>query len=141
MYELIYMSSAINKLSEEEINLLLVQARHYNIENRITGVLLYIDGDFLQVLEGIKKDIEQLFEKIKSDNRHKGIIVVYEGKKTQRQFPNWSMGFHSTSYEMLRNLSGFEDLNKRDLLNIEDKTAVSFLETFITSHKDKVTFW
>jgi len=141
MYELIYMSSAINKFSEEEISLLLVKARHFNIENHITGVLLYIDGDFLQVLEGKKKDIEQLFEKIKRDKRHKGIIVVYEGSKTQRQFSNWSMGFHSTSYEMLRNLVGFEEINKKDLLNIEDKTAVSFLETFITTHKEKVTFW
>ena len=141
MYTLIYMSSAINKLSEEEINVLLVQSRHYNIDNHVTGVLLYIDGDFLQVLEGNKKDVELLFEKIKRDKRHKGIIVVYEGSKTQRQFPDWSMGFHSSTYEILRDLSGFEELNKRDLLNIKDKTAISFLETFMTSHKEKVTFW
>jgi hypothetical protein len=51
------------------------------------------------------------------------------------------MGFRSTNYETLRDLSGFEELNKRDLLNIEDKTAVSFLKTFIMTHSHKVTFW
>jgi hypothetical protein len=141
MYELIYMSSATKKLSEEEIHLLLFQARHYNIGNGITGVLLYIEGDFLQVLEGQKKVVESLFENIKRDKRHKGIIVVYENEKSKRQFPDWSMGFHSSTYEMLQKLPGFEDINSRELLNIEDKTAVSFIETFIKTHKEKVSFW
>ena len=51
------MSSAIIKLSEEELNAILVQARQYNIAHSITGILLYIDGDFLQVLEGKKEHL------------------------------------------------------------------------------------
>ena len=141
MYELIYMSSATKYLSEEEINTLLVQARHFNIQHGITGVLLYIEGDFLQVLEGRKETIDSLFENIKRDKRHKSVIVVYEGNKIKRQFPDWSMGFHSSTYEMLRNILGFEDLNKRDLLNIEDKTAMTLLNTFIKTHSEKISFW
>ena len=141
MYELIYVSSAIKKLNEEELNSILVQSRQYNIAHSITGILLYIDGDFLQVLEGKKENIDCLFDKIRRDKRHQGIIVVYEGNKVKRDFPYWAMGFRSTNYETLRDLSGFEELNKRDLLNIEDKTAVSFLKTFIMTHSHKVTFW
>lgn len=141
MYELIYMSSATKYLSEEEINALLVQARHFNINNDITGVLLYIEGDFLQVLEGRKDTIEKLFENIKRDKRHKSVIVIYEGNKIKRQFPDWSMGFHSSTYELLRNIPGFENLNKRNLMNIEDKTAIVLLDTFIKSHSEKISFW
>lgn len=141
MYELIYVSSAIIKLSEEELNAILIQSRQWNIAHSITGILLYIDGDFLQVLEGKKENIDCLFEKIKRDKRHQGIIVVYEGEKVKRDFPEWSMAFRSTNYETLRDLSGFEELTKKDLLNIEDKTAISFLKTFIATHMHKITFW
>ena len=141
MYEIIYMSSATKLLSEEEVNYLLVQARHFNYVNYITGVLLYIEGDFLQVIEGHKETINALFEKIKKDKRHKGIIVVYEGEKEKRQFSDWSMGFHSSTYEKLRKVVGFEDISKSQLLNVEDKIAHSFLDTFIKSHKNKISFW
>lgn len=141
MYELIYVSSAIIKLSDEELNTILVQARQYNIAHSITGILLYIDGDFLQVLEGKKENIDCLFEKIKRDKRHNGVLVVYEGKKVKREFPEWAMSFRSTNYETLRDLSGFEQLTKKDLLNIEDKTALSFIRTFITTHMPKIAFW
>lgn len=141
MYELIYVSSAIIKLNEEELNAILIQSRQWNIAHSITGILLYIDGDFLQVLEGKKENIDCLFEKIKRDKRHQGIIVVYEGEKVKRDFPEWSMAFRSTNYKALRDLSGFEELTKKDLLNIKDKTAVSFLKTFIATHMHKITLW
>lgn len=73
MYEMIYMSTASELLSEEEVNSLLIQARHFNYANYITGVLLYIEGDFLQVIEGEKETIDALFEKIKNDKRHHDI--------------------------------------------------------------------
>ena len=82
-----------------------------------------------------------MFEKTNRDKKHKGIIFVYEGEKVKREFPGWSMGFRSTNYETLRDLYGFEELIKKDLLNIEDKTAVSFLKTFIVTHMPKITFW
>ena len=79
--------------------------------------------------------------KLKEIQDIQGIIVVYEGEKVKRDFPDWSMGFHSTNYETMRDLSGFEELTKKDLLNIEDKTAVSFLKTFLASHMPKIAFW
>lgn len=51
------------------------------------------------------------------------------------------MGFHSSSYEKLREIVGFEDVSKSQLLNVEDRIAYLFLETFIKSHNDKVSFW
>jgi len=82
-----------------------------------------------------------LFEKTNRDKKHKGIIFVYEDEKVKREFPEWSMGFPSTNYETIRDLYGFKELIKKDLLNIEDKTAVSFLQTFIVTHMPKITFW
>ena len=134
------MSSATKFLSEEDISSLLQKARRYNLEHDITGILLYIDGDFLQILEGNKNDIYNLFMKIQTDPKHKGIIVVHEGKKAIRQFKDWTMGFHSLSYKTLNKLIGLEDISKQNLQNIEDKKAVLFLNTFIKSHSTIISY-
>jgi hypothetical protein len=103
--------------------------------------LLYIEGDFLQVIEGEEDVIISLFEKIKIDSRHKGIICVFNEKVKERQFSDWSMGFHITNYEKLIKDTGFDTLSKTQLENIEDKTASILLNTFIKSNKDSITFW
>ena len=51
------------------------------------------------------------------------------------------MGFHSSSYEKLRKIIEFEDISKSQLLNVEDKIAYLFLDAFIKSHNDKISFW
>lgn len=140
MYELIYKSSAANNLSQEDISGILSKARPFNFNNSITGILLYIDGDFIQVLEGRKEVVESLFENIKKDPRHNNVVILHEGEKSKREFPDWTMGFYSATYEMLRRIPGLTDLNKRDLTDLKDKNAISFLETFIKTHIEKVTF-
>ena len=140
MHRIIYLSSSTGHLSLEEINALLLQSRKFNAKNEISGVLLYIDGDFLQVIEGQKEVITTLFEKIKKDTRHKGIITVFNDQLVERQFPDWSMGFGYSDFERLRKISGFETIVKKELLHITDKTALVFLETFIKTHRDKIVF-
>ncbi|WP_310381268.1 BLUF domain-containing protein [Flavobacterium sp.] len=141
MYKIIYFSSATKLLDEVEINSLLVKAHHYNFEKGITGVLLYLEGDFLQVLEGKKADVVILFDKIKKDSRHQLIITIFEQKISKRQFPDWTMGFHSSTYEKLRRIKGLETIEKRNLVNINDKSVLTFLNKFIKSHKEAISFW
>lgn len=59
------MSSSVKLLEENEIDSLLKHSRRSNINYDITGVLLYIEGDFLQVIEGEEDVITNLFEKKK----------------------------------------------------------------------------
>jgi hypothetical protein len=138
MHRIIYLSTATHYLEKEEIDILLKQSRDYNSKNNITGVLLYIDGDFIQVLEGNKNVICFLFEKIKKDNRHKGIICVIDKKIPQRQFNDWSMGYCATNYQNLRKMYGFENINKELLFNHKDHTVSIFIDTFIKSHRDEI---
>jgi len=140
MYRIIYLSSAVKQFSEEEISLLLIKSRKHNAEHNITGVLLHIEGDFLQVIEGDKKIIKQLFEKINLDPRHKGVICVFDGAIKERNFKDWSMGFCALEYESLRHISGFETFKRSDLFDSTDKTASVFLELFIKSNKKELVF-
>lgn len=138
MHRIIYLSTAIKMMSEKELNLLLEQSRSFNLKNNITGVLLYMDGDFIQVLEGEKEVITSLFDNIKKDNRHKGIICVFDSTIKKKQFPDWSMGFEKIKYDELRKTKGFESIDKEYLTNSKDKTALIFLVTFIKSHIEKI---
>ena len=140
MYRIIYLSSAIKQFSEEEISLLLIQSRKWNTEHHITGVLLHIEGDFLQVIEGDEIIVKQLFEKIKLDPRHKGVICVFDGPIKERNFTDWSMGFCALEYENLRHVSGYETFDRSNLFDSTDKTASVFLELFIKSNKKKLVF-
>ena len=79
MYRIIYLSSAIDSVDETELENLLVKSRENNKLNEISGILLHIDGDFIQVLEGHKEIVTNLYNKIATDKRHKGIITVAKG--------------------------------------------------------------
>jgi hypothetical protein len=56
-------------------------------------MLLYQNGTFMQMLEGEKQPVLNLYDKITKDDRHTGIHTVLEGDIEERNFEDWSMGF------------------------------------------------
>lgn len=87
-YAISYVSTASNYVTKAEIDTLLKDCVTSNKENNIAGILLYSDGNFLQVLEGEKEKVTQLYENIQADDRHHGVLkilgreiseVLYEG--------------------------------------------------------------
>ncbi len=93
VYSLIYASSSKWHLEEVELEHILARARLNNQQAGITGMLLYAEGNFLQILEGQREDVEILFDQISKDSRHHGIIKLMTLKSTARNFPDWSMGY------------------------------------------------
>ena len=140
IYRIIYLSSATKLLSNNELKNLLSNSKTKNITNEITGLLLYIDGDFLQVIEGNKKDVLNLFELIKTDNRNRFVIPVFSDFVEKRQFPDWSMGFSQLTYNELKKNVEFENISKASLSNIDDKVAIIFIDTFVKSHRHQIVF-
>lgn len=101
MKRVIYLSSATKPLSDEEISLLLTVSRKRNLENNITGLLLYADGNFIQIIEGNEVDVNLLFDKIQKDSRHKNVITVVNEKIKKRSFSDWSMGYSIVNPEFI----------------------------------------
>ena len=93
MFFLVYVSSATRPFSGEDLRVLLVTCRKDNTELGVKGMLLYKDGNFMQVLEGDEKAVRGLYERIAADPRHSGEITLQQGFAEGRQFPGWSMGF------------------------------------------------
>jgi hypothetical protein len=140
LHRIIYLSRAADNLSIDEVKQLWIKAKSNNKKINVTGILLYIDGDFLQILEGEKEIVENLFELIKIDKRHKSIIIVYNNTIEKSEFPNWSMAFSSTDYKEIQKLQGFENITRKNMSKIDDKTAIIFINTFVESHRNEVVY-
>ena len=116
IHTIVYASSAVSPFSTEDLEDLLQIARANNTRLGITGLLLYAEGNFLQILEGDEKSVEDLFDHIEHDQRHRGIIRLITRRHASRSFSNWSMGFKRLQpKEFSEHLPGFNDL-----LNLEE---------------------
>ena len=93
VYHLIYTSEAAANFDEDQLRTLVRDARENNAITGITGVLLYKDRGFIQILEGDQAVVDGTFDLIRADPRHRNIRVIYRGVHARREFGNWSMGF------------------------------------------------
>ena len=80
-------------MSPEDIAAILAVSRRNNAAEGITGMLLYHDQSFLQVLEGEEPALSRRFERIARDPRHRNLIVLARGGVQARAFGAWRMGF------------------------------------------------
>lgn len=90
--QLVYVSSRKNNCSPEEIRKILSSCEKNNPPLNITGVLLYSDNKFIQLVEGEPKVLKGLYDKIKEDDRHKNCVMISYAPVKERSFPNWHMG-------------------------------------------------
>jgi hypothetical protein len=88
-----YISNATQPESLDIINKIYANAKQNNLKHNITGILIYQNGNFLQVLEGIEENIDVTYQKIKFDPRHKNIIKVIDNRIEQRIFEDYNFGF------------------------------------------------
>jgi uncharacterized protein (UPF0297 family) len=70
---------------------ILKTAMGFNRVNQITGVLCQGDGFFLQMIEGERSVINQLYGRIARDSRHKDVELVKFEEISQRKYSQWSM--------------------------------------------------
>ena len=95
LISLIYASRSTESFHEHEIPDLLQQVRVANAKQQITGMLLYIGGSFLQVLEGPPEPVDALFGKLHTDNRHTQLRLITREPLPERAFEGWTM-MHKT---------------------------------------------
>lgn len=110
MIHLIYISSATSWPSERDLLDLLAQSRERNQRQDITGMLLYDNATYMQVLEGSEEDVHDIYHSILNDPRNTGNVTLIEEEISQRDFPNWSMGFRNLKHCAPDELPGFQDI-------------------------------
>ncbi|MCR9227545.1 MAG: BLUF domain-containing protein [Flavobacteriaceae bacterium] len=124
-YTLTYESEIVEPMDSHQMGLLLEQSGNNNKRDNITGCLIYYMGGFIQVLEGEKTKVLDLYEKIKLDKRHKNVHMFSEDDNVERSFPNWGMAYYPID-AYTTNKSEFEQF-KRNLLLLADFTVPKHL--------------
>jgi hypothetical protein len=98
-FRLIYSSAAAPDLDMKDLEQMLEESRVRNKARGITGVLVFVDGVFLQILEGEKVTVLDLLKTIAQDPRHTNLKVFHEQNTDARAFASWSMAYLSPSAE------------------------------------------
>jgi hypothetical protein len=92
LVRLMYASRALPTVDQEELQAILRQSKAGNPKHGITGVLCFSEGIFLQVLEGGRSAVNQLYNRIAADPRHTQVELLSYEEIGERRFAGWSMG-------------------------------------------------
>ena len=93
MRQLLYVSNTALEIGLNDLDQVLTASRRNNAMMGITGLLLFIDGGFLQILEGEERAVRELYARIANDPRHRNARLMLDREVPARAFPDWSMGF------------------------------------------------
>ncbi len=102
VYSYVYLSRASDDFDEKDIESIVETSRRNNTRDGVTGMLLYKDGRFLQILEGDEAKVKQIADRIEADPRHAELTVIFDGQMPQL-FTDWSMGYANLNTELFRN--------------------------------------
>ena len=125
-YAISYVSTANPALSETEIQETLNFSKDWNNNHNITGILLYSQGNFFQVLEGEEQVLKDLFDRIKADERHHNVITIFQKEIPNIQFDGYEADF--ISLDDRYNDENFETyLAQISLLNPSIQSSVKYI--------------
>jgi len=91
LVRLLYASRA-QSVSSEAIDAILTQSRAKNPQLGITGILCHSGEFFMQVLEGGRDTVNQLYNQIVRDPRHDHVVLLHYEEIAERRFAGWTMG-------------------------------------------------
>ena len=112
MYYLIYSSIASPEIQESDLRDIIVASEKNNTEDGITGMLIYYDGTFFQMLEGEKDKVIDSYEKIQDDTRHSAVIKLFEGETSKRHFPDWKMALKVVAPKDFEKIKAYETIEE-----------------------------
>jgi len=128
----IYCSATTTDMNLEELQSLLDECRRKNAAAEITGILLYQNRSFFQVLEGQRSVVDTLYEKISEDKRHRRVTKVIVEPIEERAFKEWTMGFPKIPTHQLAKIPGLNDffVRGKSYLELGEGRAKTLLQAF-----------
>ncbi|TSE03595.1 BLUF domain-containing protein [Aquimarina algiphila] len=125
-YIISYVSTVNPDISNSDISELMDYVSSHNNAINITGILIYSEGNFFQILEGKEELVKMMFERIKKDSRHYNII-----KMLYKEIKKTSFTEYHSSFTVISNGSSQEELQlflqKEKINNPEHYKSISYL--------------
>ena len=142
MIQVSYISSTSRPMSHEALLSLLNECRRNNEKLGVTGLLMYANSTFLQVVEGEDDVVDNLVERICADERHEEIQMLRRTEIDERRYGQWSMGYNEVSEQDLEETEGLRNFSAEDFdfsLLVDNESVVdTLLERYRQSQWDMV---
>lgn len=103
LYSLCYISNALKLLPQSQLRTLNNFCMERNNALNVTGVLVYVEGTFIEVLEGEKSDLDKIFSEIKIDERHDQITIMFHSPIEHRSFKTYYTASQFSSQQKFLN--------------------------------------
>ena len=92
LHEILYFSQLAPDQPTDVVGQIVARARARNAREGITALLVFDGMRFCQHIEGPRRNVLQLMERIEADPRHVQMRVVYEGELLQRRYHAFDLG-------------------------------------------------
>ena len=129
----IYCSATTKRaFSPADLATLLAECREKNSKAGLTGMLLYSEGTFFQVLEGDRPVVEDLLERLTKDKRHERVRKIILEPIEERAFTQWTMGYAKVTKQELAEIPGLSDFfaQGRSYMELGEGRAKTLLSAF-----------
>ena len=122
LVELSYLSEALSDMSFLGFMRLLESARTFNQKNGITGILLYDNQQFGQIIEGERASVMKAWKRIQDDKRHHRVELLKIKDISEKSYPDWLLRFSGgeslvRDYPALAEMVGGMDKHSLALMN------------------------
>ena len=82
-----------SSFSAARLNEIVAPSRRNNARSHVSGVLLFTGADFLAILEGDDRDLDDLWLRLERDERHCDVTRIGNELCGERWFPEWMMAY------------------------------------------------
>ena len=134
LVRLVYASRSTEPVTTEMLDQILDTSRVNNKASGVTGVLCLCHGNvFLQVLEGGRRQVNELYAKLLSDARHADVLLLDYKEIHERQFANWRMGRVDTEKLNPATILKYSETAVIDPYNIPGAVALELLNELMST--------
>lgn len=133
LVRLLYASRAAEALTPEIVDSILAASRKGNPALGITGLLCYSGDIFMQVLEGGRDAVSQLYNTISHDSRHRDVVLLDYEEITERRFAGWTMGQVNLARVNPSILLKYSERPVLDPYAVSGKVSIALLEELIAT--------
>ncbi|HQL55954.1 MAG TPA: BLUF domain-containing protein [Phycisphaerae bacterium] len=134
LVRLIYASRSTKPINDDMIQNILDQSGRHNVDAGITGVLCVCHGDiFMQVLEGGREEVNQLYAKLVRDARHTDVTLLDYAEISERRFSSWRMGRVDLDKLNLGIVLKYSEKPQLDPFQLSGRVALALLEELMST--------
>jgi hypothetical protein len=129
----LYASRAAAPLTAQLLDSILEQSRKNNPALGITGLLCSSGEVFIQVLEGGRDEVCELYNAIVRDQRHQNVRLLHYTEISERMFGGWTMGQVNLAKINPARLLKYFPRAELDPFRMSGEATMSLLQDFVAT--------